>query len=334
VAVQIAVVLVIWLSLDHAAEAGVGFLYSLPVGLVGWWFGRRWALVTALGCLALFVLSADAAGMSRLPLAALTRGAVFVAAAFVGAALGGLSEREMEMSSELAAMRQALTPSRLPVIAGLDVAASLLPAEHAVAGDFYLLTNGPGEWSVVLVGDVVGHGIEAAQRATFVRVSLVSICAGSADPAEILRLANRAVYEQAHADGRFVTCTCVAFHPRQPTVRWASAGHPSPIHLTRAEELRAASHAQPLGLDPELQIAAYETSLTSHESLLLYTDGLSEARDENGKWFGLSGILAATSAVRTRPAAEIIAALRQSVARFAGPTIKDDICMLVLRRTH
>jgi hypothetical protein len=89
VAVLIAVVLVIWLSLDHAAEVGVGFLYSLPVGLVGWWFGRRWALVTALGCLALFVLSADAAGMSRLPLAALTRGAVFVAAAFVGAALGG-----------------------------------------------------------------------------------------------------------------------------------------------------------------------------------------------------------------------------------------------------
>jgi serine phosphatase RsbU (regulator of sigma subunit) len=96
------------------------------------------------------------------------------------------------------------------------VAAALLPAEHAVAGDFYLLTNGPGGWSVVLVGDVVGHGIEAAQRATFVRVSLVSICAGSADPAEILRLANRAVYEQTNADGRFVTCAVWRSIPGSP----------------------------------------------------------------------------------------------------------------------
>ena len=333
-AAQIAVVLAIWLSVDHPAQSGVGFLYSLPIGLVGWWFGRRWALVTAAGCLALFVLPAAAEGVSGLPLAAMIRGAAFVAAGLVGAQLRVLTERQTEMASELDAMRQALTPPQLPVIPGLDVAATLVPAEHAVAGDFYLLTNGPGGWSVALVGDVVGHGMHAAQRATFVRVSLVSIAAGSADPAEILKLANRAVYEQAHADGRFVTCACVAFHPRERTVRWASAGHPPPIHLTHADELQPRSYAPPLGLDPELQIATYEASLTSNDSLLLYTDGLSEARNTEGAWFGLSGILAATSPVNTRPAADIVGALRRSVVRFAKPTVRDDICILVLRRAN
>lgn len=329
---QVAVVLALWELFSPGSQIGVGFLYALPVGCCGWWYGRRAGIEMAAACLAIYLMSAAAADVSMLALTGAVRGVVFLAAGLAAGQAREISLHGQDVASELEAMRQALTPDKLPEIPGLDVAAALLPAEHEVAGDFYLLTNGPGGWSIAIVGDVVGHGPRAAQMATFTRISLISIISGTDDPAEILKLANRAVHARTQGTGEFVTVVCVAYHPSQSLVRWASAGHPLPIVLPGGRELEPTRFAVPLGLDRELKVTSQPAPLGQADAILLYSDGLYEARGD-GQLFGLDRVMAAVSAPTVPPAAEIIANLRAAVLQFADRSLTDDICIVVMRRS-
>ena len=321
----------LWELFAPGSQVGIGFLYLVPVGCCGWWYGRTVGVAVAVGCLAIYLISAAAAEVSMLAVSAAVRGIVFLGVGLAAAQAREIMRRGQGAVSELEAMRQALTPDKLPQIRGLDVAAALLPAEHEVAGDFYLLTDGPGGWSIAIVGDVVGHGPRAAQMATFTRISLVSIISGTSEPAEILRLANRAVHARTQGTGEFVTVTCVAYHPSQPTVRWASAGHPLPIALPGGVELEPAHYAAPLGFDDELKITSQPAPLAPADAILLYSDGLYEARG-HGQRFGFDRVITAVSAPTAPPAAETIARLRAAVLQFADPSLTDDICIVVLRR--
>ena len=78
------------------------------------------------------------------------------------------AEHELE---DLRAIRDALTPPELPQRPGLELAAAFLPATERVSGDFYLVAEGPRDATVLAVGDVVGHGLGAARRASFVRTT-------------------------------------------------------------------------------------------------------------------------------------------------------------------
>jgi Stage II sporulation protein E (SpoIIE) len=330
-AVQIAVVLALWELFSHGPQVGIAFLYVLPVGCCGWWYGTRTGVEMAAVCLVIYLISAAAADVPMLALSGAVRGVVFLGAGLAAGRAREMTVRGEDAASELDAMRQALTPDKLPEIPGLDVAGVLLPAEHAVAGDFYLLTNGPGGWSIAIVGDVVGHGPRAAQMATFTRISLISIISGTHDPAEILKLANRAVHARTQGTGEFVTVVCVAYHPSQASVRWASAGHPLPITIPGGTELEPTHYAAPLGFDHELKITSQHAPLAQADAILLYSDGLYEARG-HGQRFGLARVIAAISAPTVPPAAEIIANLRAEVLQFADGPLTDDICVVVMRR--
>ena len=77
-----------------------------------------------------------------------------------------VAEHELE---DLRAIRDALTPSDLPQRPGLELAAAFLPAAEQVSGDFYLVAEGPQDSTLLVIGDVVGHGLQAGRRAAFVR---------------------------------------------------------------------------------------------------------------------------------------------------------------------
>ena len=103
------------------------------------------------------------------------------------------AEHELE---DLRAIRDALTPPELPNRPGLELAAAFLPASaEQVSGDFYLVAEGPQESTVLVVGDVVGHGLQAARRAAFVRTTFAATAPFSDDPARLLSWANSAVVE-------------------------------------------------------------------------------------------------------------------------------------------
>ena len=130
--------------------------------------------------------------------------------------------RELE---ELEATRDALRPSAIAPRPALDLAAHYVPAQDGVGGDFFVAVEGPRGSTVLVVGDVVGKGVTAAQRAVYVRTSLVTFAPFEDDPARLLRLANAALIDRAGTSVDYVTAACVVHRPADATLAWALAGH-------------------------------------------------------------------------------------------------------------
>lgn len=238
------------------------------------------------------------------------------------------TEHELE---DLRAIRDALTPPELPHRPGLDLAAAFLPAAaERVSGDFYLVVDGPHECTVLVVGDAVGHGLDAARRAAFVRTAFVATAPFTDDPARLLSWVNTAMTERAGTGVEFVTAACLTYLPGERCLRWAYAGHPPAIWLDTGEELLGAQQGVPLGLHTQLESVEGSQQCEAGEGVLLYTDGLTEAR-RDGEQFGLPGVREALADVRHPSPAEVIAILRSRVADFAYGTLTDDLCLLAAR---
>ena len=238
------------------------------------------------------------------------------------------AEHELE---DLRAIRDALTPPELPDRPGLDLAAAFLPAAaERISGDFYLVAEGPKDSTLLVVGDVVGHGLQAARRAAFVRTAFAATAPFSDDPCRLLSWTNTALVERIGTGREFVTAACMTYLPREQLLRWAYAGHPPALWLDGGGELSAPRQGTPLGVraDPE----AAEGSLRSPggAGVLLYTDGVTEAR-HNGELFGLDGLTSALSELQNPSASDAVAVLRARVAEFAYGTLTDDVCILTAR---
>ena len=237
------------------------------------------------------------------------------------------SERELQ---DLRAVRDALTPAALPARPGIDLAAGFVPAAERVSGDFYLVAEGPHDSTVMVVGDVVGHGLHAARRAAFTRTTFAATAPFSDDPCRLLDWTNAALRERERAGVDYVTVACVTYQPRARKLRWAYAGHPPALWLDDGREMVAPRQGAPLGL---VTHPGYEEgwcrSATS-TGLLIYTDGLTEAR-QGKQFFGLERVAAALGGHRQCRPADVIDALRDAVVKFAGERLRDDLCLLAAR---
>lgn len=231
--------------------------------------------------------------------------------------------------ARLRAMRMALVPRGLPDRPQLEMASCFLPADNDVGGDFFLVGAGSDGATVVVVGDVVGRGLEAAVRAAYVRTVLTSIVRFNDDAAEVLALANDALIDDSGTT-RFATAACVTFRPADGTLAWALAGHPTPVRLSDGRPLVGGSLGPPLGVTRDFHAQSASTRLAPGCGVLVYTDGVTEAR-RGSMLFGerrLAGVLAA---VDGNEPTEVVNAIRDAVRTFAGGSPDDDICMLALR---
>lgn len=127
----------------------------------------------------------------------------------------------------------------------MDLAAAFVPAAERVSGDFYLVAEGPQHSTVLVVSDVVGHGLHAAQRAAFVRTAFASTAPFSDDPRKLLGWVNAAMVERAGPTFEFVTAACVTYLPNTQVLRWAYAGHPPAPWLHSGRQLAVPSRACP-----------------------------------------------------------------------------------------
>jgi serine phosphatase RsbU (regulator of sigma subunit) len=241
-----------------------------------------------------------------------------------------LDSAELELE-DLRAIRDALTPPELPQRPGLDLAAAFLPAAaERVSGDFYLVAEGPQDSTVLVVGDVVGHGLEAGRRAAFVRTAFAATAPFSDDPCRLLSWANTALIERAGTGSEFVTAACVTYLPEDQLLRWAYAGHLPALWLDGGGELIAPRQGTPLGVRADPGSVEGSQRATAGAGVLLYTDGLTEAR-HGGKMFGLDAVSAALGALHAPSPKEAVAVLRTRAAEFAYGTLTDDICLLAAR---
>jgi serine phosphatase RsbU (regulator of sigma subunit) len=238
------------------------------------------------------------------------------------------AEHELE---DLRAIRDALTPPELPERPGLELAAAFLPASaERVSGDFYLVGEGPQDSTVLVVGDVVGHGLQAGRRAAFVRTTFAATAPFSDDPRRLLSWANTALIERAGMTDEFVTAACVTYLPSERLLRWAYAGHPPALSLDDGRELVATAQGAPLGLRPDPGCGEGSRRMAAAEGVLLYTDGLTEARHD-GRFLGLEAVAATLAGLHRPSPGEAVAILRTQAADFAYGALTDDLCMLAVR---
>lgn len=251
-------------------------------------------------------------------------------AATARAADEGLTQRE----PVVAALREQLRPGAEHPPTGVRVAGVVHSAEGVLAGDWYDIVTLPGGRVAVVVADVSGHGAEAAGIAAQFKQALVTaLSLGRLGPAALE--AARAVLRD---DERFVTCVIAELDPASGRLRVTSAGHPPPLVLTAsadgvplpARELTA-SGVVVSTLAPA-RWASREVNLAEGELLLLYTDGLIEARNADGEVLGLEGVAAALTEVDDLEPQAVVDACLHAARSFRAPERRDDITLVALGR--
>jgi serine phosphatase RsbU (regulator of sigma subunit) len=321
--------------LDDPTYVGASFLLVLPTVLAALWFGVQGGVAVAItAAVAFFVAErldpSMEAELDTVVWAALVR---FGALVLVAVLVARLFARQLALVRELdeaQAVREALHPAVVAPRPALELAAHYVPAEQGVGGDFFLTAEGPRDSTVLLVGDVVGKGVQAARRAVFVRTSLVTFAPFEDDPARLLRLANAALIDRAGTSVDYVTAVCVVHRPADATLAWAIAGHPPPLRLEDGSPLDAGGAAQPLGLEVELDVVGSTAPLHEGEGVLLYTDGILDARDAAAERFGEERLRSLVASHGREGAAALVERLRAALAEYA-PVGGDDVCLLAAR---
>ena len=198
-----------------------------------------------------------------------------------------------------------------------------------VGGDFYDVLPVDAGYLVVL-GDVTGKGIEAAALTSLVRHSARMAARFDARPARVLALVNQVLREQPRLSLVTVVCALVETDGDQARVTVASAGHPLPL-LRRAGEAPAplGDHGVLLGVAGEEDWSETPVRLTAGDTVLFYTDGVTETPGE-GTRYGEARLREVMSRAGDDPAA-LLAEIEQSLRAFQAGATLDDRAMLALR---
>jgi PAS domain S-box-containing protein len=244
-----------------------------------------------------------------------------------------LYERQREIAMEL---QGSLLPSELPAIPGIELAASYAAAGEGieVGGDFYdVFPTGEDSWTAV-VGDVCGKGPEAASLTALARYTIRAGALREGAPREIITHLNEAILSQ-RGDGRFLTlaCACLEIGEEGPWLRAvvARAGHPPPL-VVRASGFveRVEGQGTIVGVFPEIEVAQLEIELGPGDALVLYTDGLIEARSER-ELYGIERLEEALGACVGLAADQMVDHVARDVGSFRAGPATDDHAVLVIR---
>jgi PAS domain S-box-containing protein len=232
-------------------------------------------------------------------------------------------------------LQSSLLPPVLPELPGMEIAAAYRAAGegHEVGGDFYDVFNTAADDWYAVVGDVCGKGAEAAAVTALARYTIRAAAVRLRSPSAILRWLSDAMIR--HGDERFCTIACAHFDlSRSPArVTVACGGHPLPLAIRAgggAEEVGEPGTL--LGLVPHPNLLDRSTDLGAGDTLVLYTDGLTEARAPARVWTADELAVAAGNAAG-RPAAAVVEHLLETaIGRVPQP--RDDVAVLALRATR
>jgi PAS domain S-box-containing protein len=243
--------------------------------------------------------------------------------------------RLYEAASAIAQTLQAsLLPPLLPDVPGAELAAVYRAAGAGleVGGDFYDVFNTADDQWYLVVGDVCGKGAEAAAVTALARYTIRAAAVRRRSPAAILRFLSDAMLQQADGSERYCTIACAHLDVGAGRLTVACGGHPLPLLVRadgRAEEVGVPGTL--LGLVPSPDLHDGTVDLREGDTLLLYTDGLTEAGAPKHVWAPEDLEAAARAAARGSVQQAVDRLLDAAIGSL--PAVRDDVALLALRPT-
>jgi phosphoserine phosphatase RsbU/P len=233
-------------------------------------------------------------------------------------------QRELETARRI---QSSLLPRHIPRHSGLDIAVRFVPMT-AVAGDIYdFIELGPCRLGI-LVADVSGHGIPAALVASMVKVAFSAQVEQADDPARVLASMNQVLCR--HLEHAYVTAVYAVVNTDRQTITVANAGHPPALLHSRGQTSRVHNHGVILGFFPDAEYTNTEVALFAPgDRLLLYSDGVLEARDRAGQFFDDDRVARWLSNIEQTSAEQFATVALAELTQWTGGPFDDDVTFVV-----
>ena len=237
-------------------------------------------------------------------------------------------QRELETARRI---QMSLLPRQIPRHSDLDIAVRFVPVT-AVAGDIYdFVQLGPSRLGI-LVADVSGHGIPAALVASMVKVAFSAQADHADDPARVLASMNQILCR--HLEHAYVTAVYAVVNTDRQTITIANAGHPPALLRRRGEtSLVQHDHGVMLGFFPDAEYTSTEVAhFAPGDRLLLYSDGVLEARDRSGQFFDGDRVARWLSDIEHTSAEQFAEAALGELRQWTGGGFDDDVTFVIAER--
>ena len=239
--------------------------------------------------------------------------------------------QELEIANEVQCR---LFPQLRPPIHSLDYCGRCFPA-RAVGGDYYdFLDLGPDRFGLV-IGDVSGKGIAAALLMANLQANLRSQCAISLDQPQRLLCAVNQLFSQNTPDGAFATLFLADYHVPTGRLRYINCGHPPALILRHDDSIdRLDATATVLGIFKKWDCELGERTIHPGDTLVLYTDGITESFNEARDEFGEDRLIESLLRHRAQPSQSLLQNIVADVRQFSPDEQHDDITLIIAKSCH
>jgi sigma-B regulation protein RsbU (phosphoserine phosphatase) len=231
--------------------------------------------------------------------------------------------------AEALKIQQRLLPQQVPQIDGWEIAASWQPAA-GVGGDCFDTIRFGDSRLAITIADVVGKGIPAALLMSNLQAAVRAFASEAVEPQALCQQVNRILCGNI-AEGRFISFFYCVLDAVTGVLSYTNAGHYLPMLIrTDGSHERLGTGGPVLGVIPEAEYEQATVALNPGDRVVLFTDGLTEARDADGEEFGEARLLASALQHRACSAPAMQARLADAVATFTGGQLQDDATLIVL----
>ncbi len=226
-------------------------------------------------------------------------------------------------------------PAREPVFPGWEIAASLTPARQT-SGDFYDFFELSDGRLGIIIADVADKGLGAALYMALGRTLLLTYAhIYPENPAAVFQATNKRMLSDARAQ-MFITAFYGILEPELGRLIYCNAGHHPPLLIRNRQDQivqKLNPNGMALGIDENAAWVAVSQKIDVDDTLLLYTDGVVEANNLEGSFYGLDNLVEKTKVIANRPSQWIIRTIKEDVSEFRGEASQsDDMTMVCIRR--
>ena len=332
---------------DYVVDTvSLGYLYVLPLALGAFVFRLRISLGLVFICFILQDLLGPFAhaGWQHIMRNLATLIAFVVVVVVVDRLVGQriqltelvrIQRDELAQEIELAAqVQQRLLPARPPVMNGFDIAGQMIAA-RTVGGDYFDYINLPAGDLGLVVADVSGKGVAAALLMSSVEMALRIDAPSASHTNQVVRDLNKVLAHVTDAE-RYVTLFYGKLDVSQCLLEYTNAGHLPPLLVRQGTREPAWLEAggTVTGLFPEAAYDCGQVRLEPGDTLILYTDGVTEATNAAGEQFTVERLVALVRENPTSSAQDLVETILKAVGEFRGANaLEDDLTLMVLRVT-